>query len=95
MIKLLKTWLKCESKSNATQATVHTIYQHLKAEWDTAVLDSGYSQTMFFTVNENNKAVELIHKFTQSKLDAESLGFTMPDLIPGLTITYSDQDKNA
>lgn len=72
------------------QTTVDGIFNTLKTQWDAQVKLSGKSETMFIALNQNGVALRLLHDFKQKQLDAESLGFTMPDLVPGLTISYSN-----
>lgn len=72
------------------QATIDDMYTTLKNQWDAQVKLSGERETMFIALNPNGLATQLLHDFRQKQLDAESLGFVMPDLVPGLTISYSN-----
>lgn len=76
-----------------TQEIVDEIYKGAKAEWDTAVADSGHCEAVFIHQDVDGWASNFLVGYAMAKENVESMGLIIPDLVDGMKITLIDEDE--
>lgn len=78
--------------SDLTQSKVDEIVEGLREQWDSRVADSGYSEQMFVVMDQTGFARPFLYQYDLAQKEIQALGFVMPDLVEGLTITECEDE---
>lgn len=73
--------------SKITQSQVNEAVLKTKNEWDRLVKESGKSETMYIALS--SEATVYLAQYEEVKQRMTSEGFTIPDLVEGVTVTLS------
>lgn len=73
-----------------TQQEINECFAPLKAQWDEKVRESGKSDAMFIATDKTGFAATFIHNYNSAKTAVEAHGLKMPELVKGLSVSYSD-----
>lgn len=75
-----------------TQEKVDEAFSEAKKEWDRKVAESGHPEHMFVFLDRSGFVGQFLTEYQMCKEMVESSGLVMPELIPGLEISVTDQE---
>lgn len=78
--------------SDLTQSKVDEIVEELREQWDSRVAGSGCSEQMFVVMDQTGFARPFLYQYDLAQKEIQALGFVMPDLVEGLTITECEDE---
>lgn len=72
-----------------TQEYIDEGFVELKSVWDNKVAESGLREAMFIITDQTGWVSQFLSDYDETKNNVESLGLTMPELVPGLVVNIS------